>query len=594
MPGAVRTCTSHEIRTLLEPKSLRSHLGARNPQRSDGWKFATDLMANAEFRRPETFPPEMRRHASDSRTTTVGQTPRTGSEPAGLVELFRTLRQRRLIVLACVVAGVALAAAITAIVPKQYSATAELYFHDPMLTQQLLGSTVGGPTQDPTRAAATNVGLVELRTVAARAATHFQHLTASQVASEVAAASEGDSDLVSVTATDANPSTATKLANAFAAEFVRFRRDFDRGTIVATLRLMAHEKAGLSPAQRAGPEGRSLSNNADRLRVLESLQTGNVALVQQASAPTSPSSPRPISDIVFGLIAGLLLGVGVSVMVDRLDRKVRDPTEMQHLFARPLLGLIPDFGGKGSRRKGSSPTPVVADPRIAEAFRLLRTNLRYFRLDRPVSVVVTTSPEPGDGKTTISWNLAAAAAAAREKVLLIEADLRRPLPANDASAGLVHVLFGDEDFADALVSRSAGPGEATFDVLPAGDTPPNPADLLESSAMSELLRSARVRYDLVILDCTPITFVADAIPLLRAADGVIVVVSVAKTTTDNCRQLRLELDELQAPVLGVVANRIPIREQAYGNYYSAPRSTGRSDGSDTRAGEVMRTPAERG
>lgn len=496
-------------------------------------------------------------------TTAPEHAPETGSEPSGLVELVHLLRRRRLILLVWAMGGVAIAIGITSITQTVYKATAKLYFHDQMLTGQLFGSTVVAPTQDPAQTAATDLELTQLQPVAVSTAHHVKGLTASQVAAKVSVAADGQSRLVSITAADHNSLLAAQLANAYAAAFVDFQQSFDRSTINATLGLIAQQLRALPPQQKAGPDGRSLAGKSRQLRILESLQTANVQQVQKALAPASPSSPKPVSAVVFGLIAGLIVGIGLAVIVDRLDRRLRDAEEAQHLFGRPLLGHIPRFR---SRRVGRK--PLVGEPRVAEAFRLLRTNLRYFQLGRSVSLVVTTSPEPGDGKTTISWNLAVAAASARERVLLIEADLRRPAP-SDGSPGLVQVLFGESTLARALVPCSAGEGQPTFDVLYAGAVPPNPADLLESAAMSELLQSAREDYDLVVLDCPPVAVVSDAIPLLHAADGTIVVVSVAKTSRNSCRRLRLELEELEAPVLGIVANRVPASAGGYGEYYAA-------------------------
>ncbi len=196
---------------------------------------------------------------------------------------------------------------------------------------------------------------------------------------------------------------------------------------------------------------------------------------------------------------------------------------------------------------------------------MLRTRLRYFNVDREIKVVLATSAAPDDGKSTISWNLAAIAADPETKAILVEADFRRPTAARRhdlaPSPGLAELLTHQANLDSSIqklsvrqVSLAATHG-AEMDVITSGSPPPSPAELLGSDEMKNLVADLRSRYDLVVIDAPPILVIADPIPLTGLVDGVIVVARLNKTTTDQAEALRSQLEKLAAPVLGVVANR---------------------------------------
>jgi receptor protein-tyrosine kinase len=217
--------------------------------------------------------------------------------------------------------------------------------------------------------------------------------------------------------------------------------------------------------------------------------------------------------------------------------------------------------------------------REAEVFRMLRAHLRYFNINRDLRLVLVTSAAAGDGKTTVVQNLAEAAASVGSRVLIIEADLRRPTLAErlqlQRAPGLAEVLISAASIQDAI--KEAAPANVNpqtngtsavrqaVNLLPAGALPPNPAELLESDAMAEVLEWASRHYDLVLVDSAPLPVVPDAIPLLRHVHGVVVVSRLGKTTHDEAMRLHDQLTSLEAPVLGVVANRFQqARASSYG------------------------------
>lgn len=205
------------------------------------------------------------------------------------------------------------------------------------------------------------------------------------------------------------------------------------------------------------------------------------------------------------------------------------------------------------------PLTVHEDPQSprAEAFRGLRTNLQFVDVDHPRKVIVVTSPLPGEGKTTVVCNLAIALGAADSRVLVIEADLRRPRVADllglERAAGLTTVLAGGVGFEQAVQPWSGG----LFDVLTSGQLPPNPSELLASKQMKALLGELRERYDVVLIDSPPLLAVTDAAALAPATEGAVVVCRFRKTTRDQLRNAVEALHAVSARVLGTVFTMVP-------------------------------------
>jgi tyrosine-protein kinase len=473
--------------------------------------------------------------------------------------------------LLCVLVVPASALAFSFSQEKQFTASASLLFRDPGFDQKLFGSQVFEPSSDPNRQAATNLKLVSLETVAARTARRLGGVAS--VKDKVKVKEEGQSDVVAIDGTDHNPRRAARIANTFAEEYIAFRRGADRAKIADARDLVQRRLAELPADQRDGTQGRSLRARLEQLQILASLQTGNAELAQRAQVPSTPSSPRVVRNTVLGGALGLLLGMGLAFLFERLDRRVRDPRELEELFERPVLAAVPKSrvlanGGPG------------AIGRLAEhereAFRMLRANLRYFNVDRDIRSVLVTSAAPGDGKTAVAWNLAAAGSTAGGHVLLIEADLRHPGLAKalgtGGATGLSNVLAGDAPLRDAVQQIPVpearnGRSPRTVDTLFAGPLPPNPTDLLESHRMRTLIKEAERDYDLVVIDTPPTSVVSDAVPLVSEVGGVIVVGRMSKSHRESMAHLRRQLDHLDAPVLGLVANAMRSGRDGYGYGY---------------------------
>ncbi len=330
----------------------------------------------------------------------------------------------------------------------------------------------------------------------------------------------------------------------------------------------------LDAEERNSEAGQSLQRQLSQLKALEALQTGNAELVQRASVPDSPSSPKTLRNTVFGGILGLLVGCGLAVLFERLDRRLRAPPEFEEAFGLPVLTTIPErkqFARDEHRNGEPAQTPT---PRRFECCGLAcatststAISARYWSHRRP----------PGDGKTTVAWNLAASAAAAGVRSVLVEADFHRPTVAERVGAapipGLSELLSGQAPFENAVQhvaveDRANGhKPERALDFIVAGSLPPNPGELLESDGMARLVEHLMGEYDLLVVDTPPISLLADAIPLLRHVSGVIVVGQLNKTTRDEATELQRQLGNFDAPTLGVVANRAsPRGRYGYGYY----------------------------
>jgi capsular exopolysaccharide synthesis family protein len=494
------------------------------------------------------------------------------NEESGLRGFLQMLWRRLPVVLAAAIIMPAAALVFSLSAEKQYTATAKLLFRDPGFDQKVFGSTVLAPSADPAREAATNVGLVSLDTISARAARTLrdQGLTPSQIRDKVDVSAEGQSNVVAVKATDHRPAFAARLANTVARQYIVFRRDADRSKINEAVALVRGQLAALAPAQRAGDEGKAIKAQVDQLKLLASLQTGNAELVQPARAPRGPSSPQPARNTILALVLGIAIGIGLAMLLDRLDRRLRHRSDAEAILERPVLGVIPE-----SRALHNDGGPALhLDGPEGEAFRSLRTNLRYFDVDRDARSLMITSSAPGDGKSTVARYLAATAAASKARVLLLEADLRRPtlnLVFGDLhNRGLTDVLSDQAPLLDVVqklpvqvVGRSE---DLTLDVIVGGPVPPNPTDLLESDRMRDIIVELERRYDLVIVDSSPVTVVPDSIPILGRVGGVIIVVREGKSTRTAARHLRRQLDHLGITPMGIVINGAPLYgENAY--YY---------------------------
>ncbi|HEX3519047.1 MAG TPA: polysaccharide biosynthesis tyrosine autokinase [Solirubrobacteraceae bacterium] len=487
------------------------------------------------------------------------QTSRSIDQAVGL------LRRRAAWIVLCVVLVAGAAYGFSKHQTRKYTANASLVFSNSQLSQQVAGlQPVGSSNQLAQQN--TNLKLVQLGDMAAKTAVAVGHgLTREAVESALSVSAQGESNIVNVAVTAISPALAADIANTYTGIFVEEQESSNHAYYASALKLVDKQLAGLSSKQRSSPSGLALQDRAQSLGVLSELRNGSVQIAQAATVPTSPSSPKTSRNTVLGIVFGLLLGLGVAILLERLDRRVREPKDLEAIYDLPLLGVVPESTALsrsvGSGKDGSRVLPAGD----AEAFHLIRAHLRYFNVDRKLHTLMVASAAPGDGKTTISRHLAAAAARMGGRVLLLEADLRRPTVARQfdikSGPGLSDVLIGAASLDEATQQVELdgqlpdGSRSRTLDVLVAGAVlPPNAGELIESHAMESLLQRTKFTYDLVVIDTPPLTAVSDAFPLLGKVDGVIIVGRVGRNRRDVAERLHETLLGAGAPLLGIVAN----------------------------------------
>lgn len=326
-----------------------------------------------------------------------------------------------------------------------------------------------------------------------------------------------------------------------------------------------------------------------------SLKRGEAELVAEANLPTAPASPHPLRDGILGAFVGLLLGVGISFLRDQLNDRVRSGEEVAKIIGLPLLAQLPFDAGTGK----DSPTGAAVVDRptspFSEAMRSLRTSIQYLGVDRPIKVIVVTSSMPGEGKSLVSANLAAIFAQADYRTLLVSADLRRPsidafFGSHDSSPGLTGLIAPEAGMNGPARVTENGTGKVAIAdgkaraspvvktpvrnllLMPAGAAPPNPAELLASRRMTDLLVEWGSAADVVIIDTPPLLAVTDAAVVAAKSDGVILVAALNEAHRDSVKRAKAILEGTGARILGVVANKAPASGSGayYGGYYHDP------------------------
>jgi len=309
----------------------------------------------------------------------------------------------------------------------------------------------------------------------------------------------------------------------------------------------------------------------EEARILHASTMSNVDIVDPAITPDKPDKPNKKKNLLLGLIVGLMLGVGAAFFREYMDDTLKDAEQVKQLLGVPALSNIPFLGDKSASPKDRLHTLVSQlDPKSpsAEAFRVLRTAIHFSTIKQDKKVLLIVSALPGEGKTTVSANLAVTLAQPGQRVLVIGCDLRRPslheFFTGHKVPGLTEVLVGDSDF-DSAINRNGAPN---VDFLSSGSSPPNPVELLGSKPMSSLLSELRSRYDHIILDAPPLLPVTDAIVLSDLADLVLVVYELGRNNRKFTLSLRDKLADVQAPVAGCVLNdKLEKGASYYGGYY---------------------------
>ncbi|MET4003014.1 capsular exopolysaccharide synthesis family protein [Arthrobacter sp. UYCu511] len=364
-------------------------------------------------------------------------------------------------------------------------------------------------------------------------------VTSQQLASSIKASSDLKTVLITISVSDNSPVQSAAIAHAVATSLI---------TAVDTLEKPTD--GGVSPVK--------------------------LSVVTPATAPTQPSSPNLKINLALGLVIGLALGIAAALLRTTLDTRVRSESDLRRFTEAPVLGGI---AFEQDALKNPLLNEISGHSQRSESFRQLRTNLHFAQITNNSKTFLLTSSLPGEGKSTTATNLALAMAEAGQRVALIDADLRRPMVAKylglEGSAGLTTALVGDANIKDLLQPW----GVHDLHVLTSGVIPPNPSELLGSEAMSTLIQRLEEHFDAIVIDAPPLLPVTDAAVLAQKVGGVIVVVGCHTAKQPEVTKAMATLQLIDANVLGVVLNRIPVKgadAYAYSYYgYSANMETER-------------------
>ena len=517
--------------------------------------------------------------ASRDAASTTWRRPQSGS--TGLERYLRVIRERLGLIALVTLTTTLVAAAYLAVATEQYRAEADLLVIPASRDDTALNSLpLIRESSDPTRDVETASRLVTSRNVAeAVKADLGLDESADSLRAQVSAEPVAQSNIVAVTATADSPDLARDLANGFANGVVE-----QRSKVIRTE--AAKQIAGLrDQLQQAENNG---ENTADALAAqiaeLQSIvQSGDPTMTvdTRADAPSSPFSPKPVVTIIAGIFAGLVLGIGGAFAMNALDPRLRREEQLRELYSLPILARVPKERRAptftlGKRRFGIGPRererralpPGELSAATLESYRTLRTMLAAQRRDDGNSrSVLVTGPSPSEGKTTTAINLASSLALAGNRVILIEADFRRPTVGEAlgvrARVGIGDVLLGNVSLEDALVlAPPFGDNLCALLVDRADDWL---AEVLSLPAAEALLEDAKRLADYVVLDSPPLTQVIDAMPLARQVDDVVLVVRLGSSNLTQLAHLGDLLDQNDIKPAGFVVVGGPAPEES--SYY---------------------------
>jgi non-specific protein-tyrosine kinase len=413
-----------------------------------------------------------------------------------------------------------------------------------------------------------------------------------------------NTQLIQVTARSDNPETAARLANEVCNAFIDYTRAKQSSRFTATLddlnkqldQLSANvadrsaQLAQLRATPNAATDGQisqqvdqllnglnqtkqtydSVSKNLSDVRLAEARDLDLLTLAWPASASATPVQPRVLLNSLIAALVGLMGAIGVAVLIERLDDRLHSSERVARLTGLMPLGTIGILPKESPRLIDAA---IEAEPlyreqyltaHMAEALRLLRANLQFVSVNRPVRTLLVTSVEPAAGKSTIAANLAIVLAQSGKSVILMDGDLRRPclhrIFGTPNGAGLTRLLLNDELKAGAELVPTRVEG---LRLLGSGPLPPNPSELLASTRMQQRLAEVTAEAEFVVIDSPPILPVSDPCILAGIVDGVLLVVDAGRTRGQQTTEALTRLEQAGARVLGAVVNRASLRNSAY-------------------------------
>jgi capsular exopolysaccharide synthesis family protein len=447
-----------------------------------------------------------------------------------LTEILSTVKKRWITVIVFALAGLLAGGAMAFLSTKTYTSMTDLYVD----VQTVDNSTANELAQGSSAAQLKVHSYVDVVSTSSVLGPVVEELdlpyTAAQLASRVTATAGVNSVIIRISVTDTSPGEAARLANAIGKSFTTYVVD------------------GLQAGATATTTG------------------VNIKTIEPAVAATAPTSPNTKLDVAIGLLLGIVAGVAIALLRETFDTRIRSVRDVTALGDAPVIGAI---GHNADEKKRALVMHLEPRSPLAEAFRSLRTNLQFVDLEGPARCFVVSSALPAEGKTTTSANLAIALAESGLRVALVDGDLRRPRLAEvmglDGTVGLTDVLIARAELDDVLQPW----GRGSLVVLPAGQVPPNPSELLGSQGMRALLADLNKSFDYVLIDAPPLLPVTDAAVLSRLTSGVLLVTAAGKSLRGQFKSAVTTLDQVGTRVLGVIVTMLPATSRdayGYGGY----------------------------
>ena len=441
---------------------------------------------------------------------------------------LRALWRRKLLILLVVLLAVNITLVLSLRQDPVYQGDARV-----LLSPQMFGDRTG-LALDAALAVQTEIQILESEPIRAMVAEELGQV------SDVSAERVGQTLLISVKARAGNAQRAADVSDAYARAYVRYR----------------------------GGGASSASSQSD---VAASTVTPEV--VSQSKVPRSPLAPKPVRDSILAGVLGLLVAVGLATGMEALDDTVKTRAELRKATDLPVLGVIPTTPSWDA----DTVSFQAVQPAAAEAFRALRTSVQLLGVDRPIRTLQVSSAGSGEGKTTIVANLAVVLAQMGQRVVMVDADLRRPrlheIFGLSNTTGVTSVLAGDVPVLEAV--QPAGPQD-NLTLLASGPPPPNPSELLGSKKMAQLIFTLGDHFDLVIIDSPPVLAVTDAIVITTWADATVLVCRAGRTKRKLLQTTLEVLRQAEAPLAGTVLIRASADEDGRSKYYAYYQQAGQA------------------
>ncbi len=517
----------------------------------------------------------------------------TTENTVDLREYLAILRARKwtILLVTCLVLGSALYFSLS---------QAPVYTAQAKVLVEPLPSEVVVPQPDPVNLK-TQVEIVASEPVAARAREELGlDESLEDILANLDVSGIPETEVLEVRYTSQDPEFAAAAANSFAESYISYRKEkaledvsSDEESVRRRLNATSSQLAGLTTeieaARRTGDEGlvATLETSRNvliaRLGVLQqriddiaadrATQTGGGSVIEAASVPGVPSAPNHMINVMLGLILGLGLGTGAAFLRERLDDRFRDRGELERTLEVPVLATVPRY--RVPRKKEEAKLVTVTSPNDvpAEAYRGLRTNLQFIALQQGIKTILITSPSASEGKTVTTANVANLLAQAGRRVIVVSADMRRPtleeyfgLSRSGSDSGLAKWLVSDDVDLSSLLKD---PGIPNIRVLPSGHAPLNPAELLSSPRLAQLIEALEANADYVLIDSPPVLAVADASIIASQVGGTVLVVDAESTHRSATLHARDELRAVEGRLLGCVFNGFDPGQSPYyyGRYY---------------------------